>query len=367
MKKSLISSGLAAILIIAIAHTASHAFVTDKTPVREVNVGGRYSMKVPEYLTEGDDLNDEATLQYQNIYKEVYVIVIEEPAQDFIDVFTELQDYDTTRTVLQNYARAQMESIRSNVEKVTFESPERSLKTGCGNAIVYDVAATQFDVSDEMGFTVGFIHGRLNLYMIMTWTFNKDKAKYQADMDAMIVSFKELSGAIAPPPSATVEYSANGVNINNLYSVQVAPGMKLDTSLNQDASLEFSDYGRELYILVIDEVTTDVTTALKETGEYDSKKSPFDNYATSQRQSCASGMKSTKELTGFTNATVNGLQTKTFTIRGYLEGIEDQIFYKIRLVEGKDHVYMIMTWTLASNREANEKDMDAMLNSFREL
>lgn len=159
---------------------------------QEVKINGLYSMKLPDYLTEGNDLNDEASLQYQNIYKEVYVIVIDEPKQDFIDVFMELGDYDSTKSACDNYAEAQMESIEGNMETVTSKSTLRKTKLNGAEARVADVAGTQAGIDDPMGFTVAFVEGKETLYMIMTWTFEKDKAKYQDDMDMMVNSFKEL-------------------------------------------------------------------------------------------------------------------------------------------------------------------------------
>lgn len=159
---------------------------------KEVKINNLYSMSLPEYLTVGNDLNDEASLQYQNIYKEVYVIVIDEPKQEFIDVFKELGDYDEAKTPCDNYAKAQMESIEGNMETVTTKSTMRKTKiSGCDTRIA-DVAGTQAGITDAMGFTVAFVEGKENLYMIMTWTFEKDKDKYQEDMDMMINSFKEL-------------------------------------------------------------------------------------------------------------------------------------------------------------------------------
>ena len=159
---------------------------------KEVKINSLYSMSLPDYLTEGNDLNDQASLQYQNIYKEVYVIVIDESKEDFVNTFKELGEYDDSKSACDNYAKAQMESIEGNMETVTSKSAFRKTKLhGCDTRIS-DVVGTQSGITDAMGFTVAFVEGKENLYMIMTWTFEKDKAKYQDDMDMMINSFKEL-------------------------------------------------------------------------------------------------------------------------------------------------------------------------------
>lgn len=168
-----------------------NALVADDS-FEEVKVNGLYSMKLPDYLTEGYDLNSEASLQYQDVVKEVYVIVIDEPKQDFIDVFMSIDDYDSTKSAVDNYTEAQMESIEENMTTVTSKSTIRKTKLGGCDARVADVAGTQDGIDDAMGFTVAFVEGKETLYMIMTWTFEKSKDTYQEDMDAMINSFKEL-------------------------------------------------------------------------------------------------------------------------------------------------------------------------------
>lgn len=159
---------------------------------KEVKINEQYSMKLPDYLEEGSDLNDEASLQYQNLAKEVYVIVIDESKQDFIDVFKQLGEYDSTKSACDNYATAQMKSIEGNMETVTSKSTLRTNKINGCDARIADVTGTQSGIDDSMGFTVAFLEGKDNLYMVMTWTFEKDKDKYQDDMDGMINSFKEL-------------------------------------------------------------------------------------------------------------------------------------------------------------------------------
>jgi hypothetical protein len=158
----------------------------------EVKINDLYSMKLPDYLSESYDLNDEASLQYQNTEREVYVIVIDEPKQDFIDVFMSLDAYDSTKSACDNYADAQMESIEDNMSTVTAKSTMRKTKLNGSEARICDVSGTQSGIEDEMGFTVAFIEGKETLYMVMTWTFEKTKSEYQDDMDKMINSFKEL-------------------------------------------------------------------------------------------------------------------------------------------------------------------------------
>jgi hypothetical protein len=49
--------------------------------------GGDYSLGIPTYMTKATTLNDEASLQFQNLFKETYVIVIDENKEKFVTVF----------------------------------------------------------------------------------------------------------------------------------------------------------------------------------------------------------------------------------------------------------------------------------------
>lgn len=160
---------------------------------QEVKINGLYSMKLPDYLSEGFDLNDEASLQYQNTAKEVYVIVLDESKEDFVTMYKDiLEDYDSTKSAVDNYATKQMESIEENMETVTSKSTIRKSKVNGCDARIIDVTGTQTGITDAMGFTVAFIEGKETLYMLMTWTFENTKGEYQDDMDKMVNSFREL-------------------------------------------------------------------------------------------------------------------------------------------------------------------------------
>jgi hypothetical protein len=167
-----------------------------KTPVTKVNVNDTYSMNIPTYMVSDSSLNDESSLHYGNNEKELYIIVIDEPIKDFVDVFKERGQYDTTKTPLENYADAQMESIISNLDTLISVSPLRKAKLGktknkAENALISDVVCTQQGIDERMSFTIGFVEGKVNLYMIMTWTLTSRWALYEKDMNNMVLSFRE--------------------------------------------------------------------------------------------------------------------------------------------------------------------------------
>src|SRR5688572_26412269 len=90
-----------------------------KTELETVTVEGNYSMGVPKFMTQAKSLNDEASLQYQNIFKETYVIVIDENKQEFIDAYQELESYDSSTSVIANYADTQVQLTTSAMNVLT--------------------------------------------------------------------------------------------------------------------------------------------------------------------------------------------------------------------------------------------------------
>lgn len=354
MKKLLIVFSVIAANFI-LNHPAFGVNAHKKTPVREANINGRYSMMLPEYLTEDSVLNNEASLQYSNIHKEVYIIVIDESKQDFIDVYTELNEYDSTQSALENYAREQMESIRGAMSKITYESKHRLLKTGCGKAITYDVSAFQETIEDEMGFKVAFIEGRLNLYMIMTWTFQSSIKLYQDDMDAMVKSFKELSGELQTSPR-NITYGPIFMKVpQHVYEDSLVPGavlhyMSLDSTLNCTIFTLPSSKFDSAY-----------------SANASSGKTMLQFVSELHFGECSSKLIDVHDASSIQGASNNTTISKKFSLMGKDSVRGDEMIYKVRVVSANNTFYFVQCWTPASHRDQNEKNMDIMLNSFNIL
>ena len=49
---------------------------SESVALTPVSINDQYSMSVPEYMSKASSLNEGASLQYQNLFKEAYVIVM---------------------------------------------------------------------------------------------------------------------------------------------------------------------------------------------------------------------------------------------------------------------------------------------------
>lgn len=158
----------------------------------EITVGtGGYKISIPKHMSVSKELNDDASLQYQDIYKELYIIVIDEPKTDFIKTFSEpdINEYDDKLTPEKNYRMVQMKSMK---EKMTLRG-EPGVKKATINGLdaeIVDFTGAVEGVASDIYYKLAFIEGTKNLYMVMTWTLASDKDKNNDEMDQMIQSFK---------------------------------------------------------------------------------------------------------------------------------------------------------------------------------
>lgn len=154
----------------------------------EVKVN-EYAVKVPEYMKKVTNLNEEASLQFQNIFKETYVIIIGENKEEFIAAFRDLGEYDSTRSVVENYRDIQLLTTAERIDVIGQSKPEAAVINGLPAQFV-QVDANVEGASKPISYFFTFIEGDENVYMIMAWTLAERKEKYRNTFTAMAKSFR---------------------------------------------------------------------------------------------------------------------------------------------------------------------------------
>src|SRR5690606_17492499 len=101
---------MALLLLVSLSFTSCIDFKTKKSNSESktkgfttVSINDQYQIDIPKFMKSTTGLNDEAALQYQNIYREVYTIIIDEPKDEFVDIFKELGSYDDNLSLIDNY------------------------------------------------------------------------------------------------------------------------------------------------------------------------------------------------------------------------------------------------------------------------
>lgn len=150
-----------------------------------------YEIEVPDYMKTTTGLNQDASMQYQNIYKETYLAIIEEPKKDFKDVFEELGDYDNSKSMSENYCTIQMQYFTEGMEIISIENP-KSVTINNLEAQQLDLIAKVEGVSNNIYYLMTFVEGKDTVYMIMQWTLDVNEKNYKNTFSYMASTFKEL-------------------------------------------------------------------------------------------------------------------------------------------------------------------------------
>ena len=150
-----------------------------------------YSMGVPKFMTKASNLNEDASLQYQNIFKETYVIVIDEGKQAFIDAYVDADAYDTTRSVIDNYTDTQLQLTTSSLN-VLSKSETKKLTINGLAATTTEIDAELEGVSAAITYFLTYVEGPDNLYVIMAWTLKDRKDDHRETFKQVAESFRVL-------------------------------------------------------------------------------------------------------------------------------------------------------------------------------
>ena len=152
-----------------------------------VRINNEYSMELPSFMDESSNLNDDASLQYQNIFKEIYVIVIDENKEEFKEVFLDLEQYDTSVSMVENYKNIQLSYLEEAVTVNSVSELESSIINGLPFEIV-EVDAVSEGI--EVAYNIAYVDGDEKVYMIMTWTEKSRNEKNKDLFQKIIKSFK---------------------------------------------------------------------------------------------------------------------------------------------------------------------------------
>lgn len=160
----------------------------NSTNTQTINIDGRYRIELPKFLEKGEGLNDAASLQYQNVAKEFYVIVIDEEKKEL-----EKSIFDNgLEATYSNDLKGYSEIISNNMKNVLSISTMPEITDGSINGL----KSRQIDFNANIGETniywkLGFAEGKNRYYQIMVWTLGEKRKEYEKQMQDIINSFQE--------------------------------------------------------------------------------------------------------------------------------------------------------------------------------
>ncbi|MEO5645276.1 MAG: hypothetical protein ABIQ40_11700 [Bacteroidia bacterium] len=168
-----------------------NSITTDTSDTKRVVINEQYSLEVPKHMKSTTELNDDASLQYQNTEEELYVIVIDETTDDFVKLFRKEKGWNSGMTNAENYRRVQMESIKKRM-KIKGKPVVRKTKAGAVEMEIADFSGKVKGISFPIAYKIGFLETGKHLYMIMSWTLGERKSLHNNTMENMLKSFRSV-------------------------------------------------------------------------------------------------------------------------------------------------------------------------------
>lgn len=152
---------------------------------------GVYTLKVPNYMSATTDLSEDASLQYENLIQDCYLIVIDENTNEFIDIFQELEMLDSTKSALENYTIYQKESI-SNTMDVTSTSELRELNINGNRGLMIQIDGGVPEVDTDVTYLLTVIEGKTNMFTLLYWTTKENSENALLHFEQSIRTFQDL-------------------------------------------------------------------------------------------------------------------------------------------------------------------------------
>lgn len=158
----------------------------DKT--QKAEVAGKYSLELPEFLTKTSGLNQDATLEYQNLEKEFYIIVIDEPIGEFNKAIQESEIADLYSPDLTGYSLY--------VSDVFLETVDIISETPLTDVTINGLKGKHMEIEGSVGgvdvfYFYTMVQGAKDYYQVLTWTLLSKKEEHKEEMQKIVNSFKE--------------------------------------------------------------------------------------------------------------------------------------------------------------------------------
>ena len=154
-----------------------------ETVFNEVKVNGQYSVLIPEYLTPAAGMHQQASLQYQNEEKEIYVLVINESKAD-------MQAYDLNYDIDTYYKNIVSTPFLETLKNGKVSIPGRQEING-NKALVAEITGVLNGI--DVYYKMAVIETNKKFYQVLTWTRADRKEKYEKDLFKIIESVKEIN------------------------------------------------------------------------------------------------------------------------------------------------------------------------------
>lgn len=160
---------------------------------KTITIKDQYSLNVPFDMKASTELNDDASLQYEDMWEDFYVIVIDETKdemQEAIEMFDMGEEYENN---LENYADIIIAGFSMEMEEAPAELMDTTIND-MGAKVARMTMSTMGDNFEEINvhYSMLIAEGKDNYYQVMVWTLAENEFKYKAKIDNILFSLKEV-------------------------------------------------------------------------------------------------------------------------------------------------------------------------------
>jgi hypothetical protein len=171
------------VLLIAVS-----AAISCGNDLQTVTVKGKYTIELPSNFKETSDLNKAASLQYQNVVKDIYAIVIDEPKEALGYALEQNSLYDMYPNDLKGYSKLITDGMEASISIKKMPDFEDTTINGLKARIL---SFEGLSSGHQVYWKLAFVEGNNTYYQIMVWTSAASRQKYEKEMTAIINSFEE--------------------------------------------------------------------------------------------------------------------------------------------------------------------------------
>jgi hypothetical protein len=158
---------------------------------REVVIDNKFKMQLPGYVSDQKRLNEEASLMYANLLREVYVMVIEDSFEEMNNAIIEndlVDDYSLDfdgfcKLVANNETDAFL--VKDDISKLKSTTINRM------SSRFYE--GTRNITGADIYYKIALVKGKETYYQVVAWTLASRADRYGEVLGEMIYSFEELN------------------------------------------------------------------------------------------------------------------------------------------------------------------------------
>lgn len=160
---------------------------TDKTDFVLINKPEEFSLEVPSWFNDIDDLHPEAVMEKGKLEKGLYMIIIKEDKDDFRRIINNNREFQELRVNLTSYSDFISEIMEKNSSVKSIKTTDKKDING-NNAIIKEFNK-DFE-NHNMYYKIALINSKEHFYQIMFWTIVDKKDNYIDMINKSINSFK---------------------------------------------------------------------------------------------------------------------------------------------------------------------------------